>query len=321
MRRGYLPFLLLLSALWGASYLFIKLGVLEMEPAFMMTLRLWLAAAVLLAVLVVSVGWRVAAASLRAAGRHGVVLGLINAVIPFWLIAWGETHIDSGIAAIANSTVPIFVTLLAIRFRPSERARGQQMVGIVIGLVGVGVLVGVHPEGGWWAIAGTLAVVLSSVFYASSNLYTQTHLTGTSPVVTATAALTTAAIVILPFGLLQVPVRDALRQGARRDGGARDLRHRDRLPRSLPDDRGLRRLSDVLRDVPDAGLRAPLRRDLPRRGDPGDGRPRAPPHPRRRRARLGRREARPALAGSRLALTRRGRGAQSRSTRVTARST
>ncbi len=205
MRRGYLPFLLLLSALWGASYLFIKLGVLEMEPAFMMTLRLWLAAAVLLAVLVVSVGWRVAAASLRAAGRHGVVLGLINAVIPFWLIAWGETHIDSGIAAIANSTVPIFVTLLAIRFRPSERARGQQMVGIVIGLVGVGVLVGVHPEGGWWAIAGTLAVVLSSVFYASSNLYTQTHLTGTSPVVTATAALTTAAIVILPFGLLQVP--------------------------------------------------------------------------------------------------------------------
>jgi drug/metabolite transporter (DMT)-like permease len=205
MRRGYLPFLLLLSALWGASYLFIKLGVLEMEPAFMVMLRFWLAAAVLLTVLVVSVGRRAAAASLRAAGRHGIVLGLINAVIPFWLIAWGETHIDSGIAAIANSTVPIFVTLLAIRFRPSERARGQQMVGIVIGLVGVGVLVGVHPEGGWWAIAGTLAVVLSSVFYAGSNLYTQTHLTGTRPIVTATAALTTAAIVILPFGLLQVP--------------------------------------------------------------------------------------------------------------------
>ena len=207
MRRGYLPFLLFLSALWGASYLFIKVGVTEMEPAFMATLRTWFAAAILLAVLVATLGARPAVAALRATGRHGIVLGLINAALPFWLIAWGETRIDSGVAAIANSTVPIFVVLLAIRFRPSERATGQRMVGIVIGLVGVGVLVGVHPEGGWWAILGTLAVVLSSVCYASSNLYTQAYFSGTAPIVTATAAITTAAVVVLPFGLLQIPAQ------------------------------------------------------------------------------------------------------------------
>ena len=221
VRRGYLPFLLFLSALWGASYLFIKVGVTEMEPAFMATLRTWFAAAILLAVLVATLGARPAVAALRATGRHGIVLGLINAALPFWLIAWGETRIDSGVAAIANSTVPIFVVLLAIRFRPSERATGQRMVGIVIGLVGVGVLVGVHPEGGWWAILGTLAVVLSSVCYASSNLYTQAYFSGTAPIVTATAAITTAAVVVLPFGLLRYrPRRLRQRRSARRQRSA-----------------------------------------------------------------------------------------------------
>ena len=74
--------------------------------------------------------------------------------IPFTLIAWGEKHVDSGVAAIANSTVPIFVALLAIRFRPSERVTGMRLFGVLLGLVGVGVLTGLNPEGGWWAIAG-----------------------------------------------------------------------------------------------------------------------------------------------------------------------
>jgi len=203
--RGYLPRLLFLSSLWGASYLFIKVAVREMEPAAMMSLRLLLAASVLAAVLVSQMGWRPAVAAVRATGRHGVVLGVINGVVPFWLIAWGEKHIDSGIAAIANSTVPIFVALLAVRLRPSERPPGLRLAGILVGLAGVAVLSGLHPEGGRWAVAGTLAVVLSSLFYARANLYTQEHFAQTRPLVTATAALVTGAIVILPFGLLQLP--------------------------------------------------------------------------------------------------------------------
>lgn len=205
MVRGYLPRLLFLSSLWGASYLFIKVAVEEMEPATLMALRLLLAASVLAAVLGSQIGWRRAFAEVRATGRHGVVLGVINGVLPFWLIAWGEKYIDSGIAAIANSTVPIFVALLAVRLRPSERSTGLRLVGILVGLLGVGVLTGFHPEGGWWAVAGTLAVVLASLSYARANLYTQEHFAGRPPLVTATAALVTGALVILPFGLAQLP--------------------------------------------------------------------------------------------------------------------
>jgi drug/metabolite transporter (DMT)-like permease len=67
-------------------------------------------------------------AELRAAAVPGLVLGFVNAALPFTLIAWGEKHIDSGVAAIANATVPLFVVLLAIRYRPSERATGGRLV-------------------------------------------------------------------------------------------------------------------------------------------------------------------------------------------------
>ena len=205
MARGYLPSLIFLSSLWGASYFFIKVAVEELEPAAMMTLRLFLAAVVLIAVLVLQTGWQGALAGVRTVGHRGVVLGLLNGAVPFWLIAWGEKHIDSGVAAIANSTVPIFVALLAIRLRPSERSSGLRLVGILVGLLGVGVLTGFHPEGGWWVVAGTMAVVLSSVCYARANLYTQEHFARTAPLVLATVAITSAAFVILPFGLLQLP--------------------------------------------------------------------------------------------------------------------
>ncbi len=203
--RGYWPALLFLSALWGASYLFIKVAVEEIEPAAMIELRLILAGAVLLGFLLWRLGRRRAIAELRRTGWPGVVLGILNGAIPFTLIAWGEKHIDSGVAAIANSTVPIFVVLLALRFRPSESAKGLQLFGVLVGLAGVAVLAGLDPVGGWWAVAGTMAVVLASLSYAAANLYTQRHFTEISPLVTATAAILSGAVVLLPFALLQIP--------------------------------------------------------------------------------------------------------------------
>ena len=203
--RGYLPLLLFLSALWGASYLFIKVAVEEIEPTAMIELRLILAGAVLGAVLLYRVGAREAVAQVRATGLNGLVLGVLNGAIPFTLIAWGEKHIDSGVAAIANSVVPIFVAILAIRFNPAERSTGLRFVGILLGLVGVGVLAGFHPEGGWWAVAGTMAVVVASFSYACANLFTQRHFVATSPLVTATAAIVWGAVVLAPFAAFQIP--------------------------------------------------------------------------------------------------------------------
>jgi drug/metabolite transporter (DMT)-like permease len=203
--RGYLPLLAIVAAIWGSSYMFIKVAVDEIEPTAMMCLRLILAAAVLVPVLFVRVGARSALAEMRATGRGAFVVGLLNAALPFTLIAWGEKHIDSGIAAIANASVPIFVALLALRFNPGERVSGLRLAGVLVGFAGVGVLAGLHPEGGWWAIAGTLAVVAASLCYAGANHYVQHRFGRTSPLVLTTASCVAGTVLILPFAVVQAP--------------------------------------------------------------------------------------------------------------------
>jgi drug/metabolite transporter (DMT)-like permease len=203
--RGYVPLLLIVAGIWGASYLFIKVAVDEIEPTAMMDLRLVLAALVLVPFLMLRLGPARALAEIRGAGAGAFILGTVNMALPFTLIAWGEKYIDSGIAAIANASVPIFVVLLAVRFRPSERATGMRLVGVLLGLVGVGVLTGLHPEGGWWAVAGTLAVVVASLSYAVANLYTQHRFPTTSPLVITAASSVAAAFVLLPLALFQLP--------------------------------------------------------------------------------------------------------------------
>jgi drug/metabolite transporter (DMT)-like permease len=203
--RSYVIYIGLLAAFWGASYMFIKVADRGFEPTAMIMFRLLIAAALLLAVLVAQRGWRRTLGEMRRLGWEGFALGIVNAAIPFTLIAWGEKHIDSGVAAIANASMPIFVVLLAIRFRPSERVRGLRLAGFLIGLVGVGVLAGVHPKGGWWGVAGTLAVVLASVSYAAGSLWSQRLVEHTSGLTLATTTMIGALAVLLPFGLWQLP--------------------------------------------------------------------------------------------------------------------
>jgi drug/metabolite transporter (DMT)-like permease len=198
--RSYLPPLLLLSAIWGSSYMFIKVAVRDFPPAAMVELRLLLAAAVLVTFVVARRGVR----PVRAASRPGAVVGIVGMAIPFLLITWGETHVDSGVAAVANSSVPIFVALLALRFARSERSSGLRVVGLAVGLAGVAVVVGVHPDGGRWAVAGTLAVVLASLCYAVSSLFIQRGLVVGGPELAAASVLWGAAA-MLPFALARLP--------------------------------------------------------------------------------------------------------------------
>ena len=204
MTRRYVSMLLLLGAVWGASYLFIKVAVRDIQPAAMIELRLLLATPILVGFLVALRGREQAVHELRGAWREGLVLGLVSAAVPFTLIAWGEKHIDSGVAAIGNAAVPIFVALLAIPFAPSERSTGTRLVGVLVGLLGVGILVGVHPKGGWWAIAGTLAVILSSVSYATGNIVAQRRISVGGPTLAA-ASMVGATILLLPLALTELP--------------------------------------------------------------------------------------------------------------------
>ena len=205
MTRSYVWMIAFLALAWGASYMFIKVAVDEIEPAPMMFFRLLLASALLLPFLLARLGTRPAVRELRRSWRAGLVLGIVNTAVPFTLIAWGEKHIDSGVAAIANATVPLFVVLLAIRFRPSERVTGVRLAGVLIGFVGVAVLAGGQPEATWWTVAGTLAVVLASFSYASGALYGQLRTSDTAGPVLATASVVGGAVVLLPLALVQLP--------------------------------------------------------------------------------------------------------------------
>jgi drug/metabolite transporter (DMT)-like permease len=203
--RSYYPLLLALALLWGASYLFIKVGVRDLQPPVMMAARMLIAAGLLIGFLAARAGTRSALAQVGGVWRQGVVFGVINGALPFTLIAWGEKHIDSGVAAIANASVPIFVAVLAIWFKPSERSSGLKLLGIFVGLAGVGVLAGVHPRGGWWAVAGTLAVVAASLSYAAGGLYGQHSVARVPGPVLAAAAMLYGGMLLVPFALVELP--------------------------------------------------------------------------------------------------------------------
>ena len=200
MSSRYAVFLVALGAIWGSSYLFIKVGVRDLSPAVLIEIRLLCAAPVLVAFAVTRYGW----AALRAAWREGIVLGVLNAAVPFTLIAWGERYVDSGVAAVANSSVPIWLAILAIWFVPSERSRGLRAVGVALGLAGVAILAGVHPSGGWKGAAGTGLIIVASISYAAANLYAGRRMSVGGPVLAA-ASMTIAFVVLLPFALPALP--------------------------------------------------------------------------------------------------------------------
>jgi drug/metabolite transporter (DMT)-like permease len=186
--------------------MFIKVADRDFEPPTLMALRLVIAFVPLfLFVAATRGGVAQAAREVASVWREGIVLGLISAAVPFTLIAWGEKHIDSGVAGVVQASVPVFTALLAIRFLPSERPTRERTIGIALGLVGVGVLTGVDPGNGWWAVAGTLAVVLSSVSYAAGGLYGQTRTRTVAGPVLATATVFYGALVLLPWGIAEWP--------------------------------------------------------------------------------------------------------------------
>ena len=194
--------LLALAAIWGASFLFIKVVVRELTPATLIVGRLGLAAVTLALIAPAAVGRRETLRQLRESWLWLTVVALVNTAIPFWLLSWGETRIDSGLASIIQASVPIFNAVIAfIAFR-EVRVTGTRLLGVAVGFVGVALLVGAQPQG---KVLGALAVVGMAFCYGVGGLLTGRYLHQVRPIVVALASTSFATLVWLPVGVAQAP--------------------------------------------------------------------------------------------------------------------
>ncbi|MDF1515801.1 MAG: DMT family transporter, partial [Anaerolineae bacterium] len=166
----------ILGAIWGTSFLFIKIIVTEVPPLTLVTGRTCLSALVLWLLILIRKTpvpkdvkiWRALA-----------VVGLLNGALPYTLISWGEQYIPSGLAALLQATTPIFTILAAHVFTLDDRISLKKGAGVILGFAGVGLLMMPELQRGNLAPTwGMLAIVGSSISYALASIYARQHLRG-----------------------------------------------------------------------------------------------------------------------------------------------
>jgi drug/metabolite transporter (DMT)-like permease len=191
--------LLLLAVLWGGSFFFAKIAVDELPPLTIVLCRVALAALALN--LVVLAGDRRIPTD-RGAWGALAVMGILNNVVPFSLIFWGQTQIAAGLASILNATTPLFTVLVAHVATADEKLTPARLVGVLTGIAGVAVMIGpgAFANGGGDTLA-KLAVLGAALSYAFASIWGR-RFRGMPPTVTAAGQLTASAIVIAPIALL-----------------------------------------------------------------------------------------------------------------------
>src|SRR6185503_2657046 len=190
-----------LASVWGASYLFIKIGLEDFSPAMVVFLRTLLAA-VVLAPLAFQRG---AMRGLRPLLWPIVLLAAMQVAAPFLLISWGEEEISSSLAGILVASAPILTALLAVFIDREERPTAAGGFGIAIGIVGVALLLGVDVGGDSAALVGGLAVILASLGYAIGGFYLKARFKHTQPIGVVTATMFASALLVLPVALASFP--------------------------------------------------------------------------------------------------------------------
>jgi drug/metabolite transporter (DMT)-like permease len=189
------------AAVWGASYMFIKLALDDFSEGAIVCIRTALGAVVLLSL---AARWD-ALAPLRGRWRWIVPIALIQVTAPFLLITFGENHIDSQLAGILVSSAPIFTALLTLAFVHAERMQGWGAVGIVIGMLGVILLFGLDLSGSGDQVLGGVMILLASFGYGVGAMLIKHKLQGVPPVGVAGANMAVAALVTLPLALAALP--------------------------------------------------------------------------------------------------------------------
>ncbi len=200
MRRWIWVLFLALGFLWGSSYLWIKIGLESLPPLTLIGARLAIGG--LFLATVVAVLREPLPRSARMYG-HLLVMAVVNIVLPFVLIAFGEQSIDSALASILNATVPLAVIVIAPFFLPDERITPARVAGLAVGFAGVVLLVAPDLVNlGDADPTGEVLLLLSSLSYAIGNVYARRNVHGLSPMIPALFQVAFAALIVIPLALV-----------------------------------------------------------------------------------------------------------------------
>ncbi len=201
MDAGEWGMLVALSLLWGGSFFFIGIAVKELPPVTIVTLRVSMAAVALLIVC------RIMGLHLPrqwAVWRAFFGMGLLNNIIPFCLIVWGQTHIASGLASILNATTPLFTVIVAHFLTADEKMTGNKLAGVLIGFVGVATMIGPAAFGGAASsLWGQIAILGAAISYSFAGIFGRRFKAmGVPPLMTATGQISSSTLMLIPAALL-----------------------------------------------------------------------------------------------------------------------
>jgi drug/metabolite transporter (DMT)-like permease len=203
MKVRDLALLFLLAGLWGASFLFVRIAVPVLGPIPLVAARVLLGGGLLLLYaryIGQVVGW-------RQRWQRYLLLGLLNNAIPFTLIATAQLHLTASSAALLNATTPLFSAIIAAIWI-KERLTAAKLIGLGLGLVGVGIVVGWQPEALNPTRLVSIALMLTAACaYGLAAVYGKVTFKGISPLATSTGQLLGSSMLMIPFALLQPPLR------------------------------------------------------------------------------------------------------------------
>jgi len=190
---------LLLCLIWGSTWLFIKLGLEDLPPLTFAGIRFLIASLILLALL------KIRGQSLPKSRRDWMLLATVGVMafsLNYGLLFWGEQYISSGLAALLQATAPAFGLVIAHFYLPGEKMTAAKIVGVLVGVVGVGVIFSSQLSiAGPQALAGSLALLLSAVFVAYSNVIVKAYCRHLEPTVLAAGQMVCGLVLLLLIGI------------------------------------------------------------------------------------------------------------------------
>lgn len=195
MRASDVLELLLLSALWGGSFLFMRIAAPVLGPVWLIECRVLLAGLALLPLILRPQTWAV----IRPRLVPLFIVGSINSALPFLFLAFASLSLPAGYTSIVNATAPLFGTLIAATWF-QERLTVARIIGLILGFAGVVLLIGLQPMTITPIVVGSItAGLMAAMMYAIAAPYAKRHLSGIPPLIIAPVSQLSAAVALLPL--------------------------------------------------------------------------------------------------------------------------